>query len=96
MIIRKILYLMVSSLSSWSYLNIISLFEVVPIKSTNVYKALVVNLCLCVCILSFLNYLQFLDGHLNVSQTAKQGQIKTGAPCRSERLAKYNQVNIIS
>lgn len=22
----------------------------------------------------------------------KQGQIKTGAPCRSERLAKYNQV----
>ena len=21
------------------------------------------------------------------------GQIKTGAPCRSERLAKYNQVN---
>lgn len=24
----------------------------------------------------------------------EQGQIKTGAPCRSERLAKYNQVNI--
>ena len=22
-----------------------------------------------------------------------QGQIKTGAPCRSERLAKYNQVS---
>lgn len=22
----------------------------------------------------------------------QQGQIKTGAPCRSERLAKYNQV----
>lgn len=26
----------------------------------------------------------------------KQGQIKTGAPCRSERLAKYNQVNFIA
>ena len=25
-----------------------------------------------------------------------QGQIKTGAPCRSERLAKYNQVNSLS
>ena len=24
-----------------------------------------------------------------------QGQIKTGAPCRSERLAKYNQVSIL-
>jgi enolase len=24
--------------------------------------------------------------------TPFQGQIKTGAPCRSERLAKYNQV----
>lgn len=23
------------------------------------------------------------------------GQIKTGAPCRSERLAKYNQVRVI-
>lgn len=26
--------------------------------------------------------------------SAKQGQIKTGAPCRSERLAKYNQVKL--
>jgi enolase len=25
----------------------------------------------------------------------KQGQIKTGAPCRSERLAKYNQARIL-
>ena len=24
---------------------------------------------------------------------SKQGQIKTGAPCRSERLAKYNQAS---
>ncbi len=24
-----------------------------------------------------------------------QGQIKTGAPCRSERLAKYNQVSLL-
>lgn len=24
-----------------------------------------------------------------------QGQIKTGAPCRSERLAKYNQVSLV-
>jgi len=28
-----------------------------------------------------------------VSMTSFQGQIKTGAPCRSERLAKYNQVS---
>lgn len=27
-----------------------------------------------------------------VAATAAQGQIKTGAPCRSERLAKYNQL----
>lgn len=26
----------------------------------------------------------------------KQGQIKTGAPCRSERLAKYNQVSCVT
>ena len=29
-----------------------------------------------------------------VSMTSFQGQIKTGAPCRSERLAKYNQVSV--
>ena len=38
------------------------------------------------------DHLQWLQDTIDIAVATNCGQIKTGAPCRSDRVAKYNQL----